>query len=92
MMVSELRALVRAELLREARHMREVELPNGNTTQWSSDEYVAELQRCIRDISFWRDRSPRNTARRTDYTRAVQRLKSDLSSAMKARARRSEEN
>jgi hypothetical protein len=62
------------------RKIREVDITSGKT-QFGSKEHIEDLESRIMSLVPWRDKSPRGTANRENYSRLISRLKAELKSA-----------
>jgi hypothetical protein len=72
-----------ALLLSEAR-LREADISDGSRVPWGSDAHVNDLERRISEMSAWRDRQKKGSEARANYSRIVQRLKTELKSARRS--------
>jgi len=68
--------------------MKEAHLSGGKTADWGSDEHVSDLESRWYDICTWRDKYPRGSEARANYSRLANRLKTELNSAKKAAEKR----
>lgn len=78
------------ELVEEAR-IREADVfegGEGRKVEWGSEEHIKDLQRQIKELEFWRDRSARGSDKRANFQRVLSRLRADLKSALNAQLRR----
>jgi hypothetical protein len=74
------------EVVNEARiRESEVQLSTGRRVQFGSDAHITDLERRIRDLASHRDRQPRGSSARSDFSRAINRMKNELRSATNAR-------
>jgi len=67
-------------MLAEGR-LREADISDGSRVPWGSDEHIGDLESRISDMSSWRDRQKKGSEARANYSRIVQRLKTELKSA-----------
>lgn len=67
-------------LLSESR-LREADISDGSRVPWGSDEHIGDLEGRISDMCSWRDRQKKGSEARANYSRIVQRLKTELKSA-----------
>lgn len=63
--------------------VREATISNGKHVPWGSREHVMDLENRIKDMVMWRSLQQRGTESRANYTRLINRLKSELRSAKK---------
>jgi len=64
--------------------IREVDVSDGTKTKHGSRRHIKDLESRIESLSKWRDKEKRGSERRANYTRLIQRLKSELASAKRA--------
>ena len=69
------------ELLLEKRRERFVEISSGESVAWGSEAHLADLDERILYMSRWRNKHPKGSAARENYSRIVQRLKGEARSA-----------
>ena len=60
---------------------QEVVLASGETASWGSQQHIDDLKATLQSLTLQRSRSQRRSAARTDYTRAIARLRSQLRAA-----------
>lgn len=77
--MNELRTFIRKLLLEK--RMREAQLSGNKVSPWGSSEHIADLETRIADMISWRDRQRKGSEVRANYSRIVQRLRSELRSA-----------
>ena len=77
--MNNLRLLIRNLILE--RKMREAQLTGNKVAAWGSKEHIGDLETRISDMISWRDRQRKGSEARANYSRIVQRLKSELRSA-----------
>lgn len=70
------------------KRIREADITGGKKTSWGSREHVRDLEVRIADLVAWRDKQPRGTEMRANYSRLVSRLRNELSSAQRAASSR----
>jgi len=70
-------------LLTEASRVREADITGGKKVPRGSKKHIADLERRIADNSEWRDKHPRGSEDRANYSRIINRLKAQLKSAKK---------
>lgn len=70
-------------LLSEGR-LREADISDGSRVPWGSDEHIGDLEGRISDMCSWRDRQKKGSEARANYSRIVQRLKTELKSARRS--------
>lgn len=76
------------EVVNEARlRESEVQLSTGKKVPFGSDAHIADLERRIRDLANHRDRQPRGSSARSDFARAINRVKNELKSAINVRSK-----
>lgn len=63
--------------------MREAQLSGGRTSAWGSEEHITDLESRWYDMCSWRDRQPKGSEARANYSRIANRLKRELASAKK---------
>ena len=68
--------------------MREAQLSGGRTGEWGSEEHITDLESRWYDMCSWRDRQPRGSESRANYSRLANRLKRELASAKKTSQQR----
>jgi hypothetical protein len=71
--VGELRAL-----LREARYPDEFTTCRGRSVAYGSPDHIQDLEDTMERMKSARSRQKRGSAGKTDYTRAISRLKTEL--------------
>lgn len=72
-----------AQLLVEAR-VREADISDGSKVKWGHSKQIRDLKKRIEDLSKWRDKHAKGSETRANYSRLIQRLKSELKSALAA--------
>ena len=63
--------------------IREADVSDGSKVPHGSKEHVKDLQNRIADLSRWRDKQRKGSEARSNYARLIQRLKSELNSALR---------
>lgn len=61
----------------------EVSLKDGSKAKWGSSEHIADLERSLSDLIFWRDKYKKGSDARANYSRVITRRRGELSSARK---------
>lgn len=74
------------KLVVESHKIREADITGGKAP-WGSQEHIEDLNRRIDDLSSWRNRQPRGSAARENYSRLISRLKAELKSATRMASR-----
>ena len=74
-------------LIVEGQRRREVDVSDGSRVPLGSKKHVRDLEARIASLSTWRDKQRRGSEARANYSRLIQRLKSELARARKAAAR-----
>lgn len=86
-MIDPLRTFVSLVLERKMKDLGEVDLANGSRVEFGSSEHMSDLTERIADMTRFRNRHKRGSAARENYSRTINRLKTEL-----ARARRAAES
>jgi len=68
------------DLLSETR-VREADVSDGTKVNWGHGKHIRDLRHRIEELGKWRDRCSRGSESRANYTRLIQKLKSELKSA-----------
>lgn len=68
-------------LLREARYPDDFTTCDGDTVGYGSDEHIGDLERTLERMKAARSRQKRGTPAKTDYTRAISRLRTEIQKA-----------
>lgn len=76
-------ALVEYIQLIVEKKMKEAHLSGGKVADWGSDEHISDLESRWYDMCTWRDKYPRGSESRANYSRLASKLKSELKSAKK---------
>lgn len=63
--------------------IKEAQLSGGRTALWGSEEHIADLENRWREMCSWRDKYPKGTENRANYSRLANRLKAEMKSAKK---------
>lgn len=71
------------ELILAETKMCEVDVSDGSRVLRGSLKHVKDLEARIADLAKWRDRQKKGSDARANYSRVIQRLKSELASAKK---------
>jgi len=66
------------------RKMREADVSDGSRVPHGSSKHIKDLETRIADLTRWRDKQRKGSEARANYTRVIQRLKAELTSARKA--------
>lgn len=74
------------KLVIESQKIREADTTDGKVP-WGSQAHIDDLNRRIADLSSWRNKQPRGSAARENYSRLIGRLKSELKSATRIASR-----
>ena len=74
------------KLVVESQRIREADVTDGKVP-WGSQEHIDDLNRRISDLTSWRNRQPRGSAARENYSRLIVRLKAELKSATRTASR-----
>ena len=61
--------------------VRQAHLSRGRTTGWGDDDHISDLEGRISDATYWRDKYPKGSERRSHYRNIVGQLKRELNSA-----------
>lgn len=68
--------------------VREAQLSGGRITEWGSDDHIEDLQARWYDMCSWRDKYPKGSEQRANYARLANRLKTELKSAERHKAKK----
>jgi hypothetical protein len=60
---------------------RPAELSGGRISEWGSDDHISDLEHRIQEMCYWRDKQKKGSESRANYSRVVQKLKTELRSA-----------
>lgn len=71
------------ELVIESK-MREAEVSDGSRVPHGSKQHVKDLEARIADLTRWRNGQKKGSDARANYSRVINRLKSELKSAQRA--------
>lgn len=63
----------------------EIQLSTGKKVSFGSNAHIADLERRIKDLVSHRDRQQRGSSARSDFARAINRVKNELRSALNVR-------
>ena len=85
-LLSELKQIIRDELLKEAKKPRYTTI-RGKKVKYGSSKHLQELEQCLERVGSLRERQKRGSAARTDVTRVISRLKNEISKVKKYRER-----
>lgn len=66
--------------------IREADVADGRRVPFGCDEHLSDLERRLTEMESWRDRHRRGSSARADYSRVVNRLRSELKAARRARS------
>jgi hypothetical protein len=69
-------------LMVEAFRLKEADITGGAKVPWGSEEHIADLESRIANLIPWRNKSPRRSATRANYSRVIQELQAELRSAL----------
>ena len=72
------------------RKIREADVSDGSRVPHGSSKHVKDLEARIKSLVQWRDKQRRGSEQRANYSRLIQRLKSELNSALRAAAKKKE--
>ena len=61
--------------------VRQANLSHDRMTEWGDDDHISDLETRIADATYWRDKYPKGSERRSHYRNIVGQLKRELSSA-----------
>jgi hypothetical protein len=92
LIAEELRALDLNEGYSRKLTEQEVMLASGEYAPWGSQEHIDDLKATLQSLTLQRSRSQRRSAARTDYTRAIARLRSQLKAAERYFEKKNESN
>lgn len=70
------------------RRMREADTSDGSKVPHGSSKHVKDLTVRIDDLMKWRNKQPRGSEARANYSRLIQKLKAELTSANKAASKK----
>lgn len=70
------------------RKMREADVSDGSRVPHGSSKHVKDLEDRIASLVGWRDKQKRGSEARANYSRVIQRLKSELASARRYAAKK----
>lgn len=70
------------------KRVREADVSDGSKVPHGSSKHVKDLESRIKSLTTWKDKEKRGSERRANYTRLIQRLKGELSSARTAAAKK----
>lgn len=70
-------------MLDEAK-VREADVSDGSKVRWGHNKHIRDLKRRIEDLTRWRDKCSKGSENRANYSRLIQKLKSELKSAQAA--------
>jgi len=65
--------------------IREVDLSDDRTSFWGSEEHITDLERRLKDATYWRDKQRKGSEKRAYYRGVVNDIKSQLASAKKTK-------
>jgi len=63
------------------RKNRQVSISKGRTVECGSEDHISDLSSRIEEATYWRDRHPRGSAKRSHYSVIVSQLKNELQTA-----------
>lgn len=69
-------------LLIAEKKIREADISDGSKVPHGSNEHIKDLKNRISDLTRWRDRQKKGSEARANYARLLNRLKSELKSAI----------
>lgn len=67
---------------------RVAQLSGNRTAEWGCDDHVDDLELRVADATYWRDKHPRGSEKRSHYKNVVTHLKRELQSARMSQQRR----
>ena len=70
--------------------IREADLTDGSKTSFGSTKHIKDLESRLEDLTAWRDRQRKGSEARANYARLIGKLRSELASAKRALAKKSE--
>jgi hypothetical protein len=70
------------------RKMREADVSDGSRVPHGSSKHIKDLEKRIKELSAWRSKKKKGSEERANYSRLVNRLKSELSSAKRQGAKK----
>ena len=85
-LISELRQIIREELLEEAKKPRYTTI-RGRKVKYGSAKHLQELEQCLERVGALRERQKRGSGARQDITRVISRLKNEIGKVKKYRDR-----
>jgi hypothetical protein len=65
------------------RKMKQALLSGDRTSEWGSDDHVADLEARCSDAAYWRDKYPQGSEKRGHYRNVYNHLRKELQSAKK---------
>lgn len=68
----------------EVKKMREADVSDGSKVKWGHSKHIRDLKKRIDDLTVWRDKHKKGSEVRANYSRIIQKLKSELKSAQEA--------
>ena len=72
------------------RQVRQAHLSRDRQSDWGSDDHIADLEVRIADATYWRDKYPRGSEKRSHYRNVINHLKNELQSAKKTQQKLNE--
>jgi hypothetical protein len=85
-MPSPQQTLVEYVVLVVEKKVREADLSDGSRARHGSSKHIRDLERRIKELMHFRDKHKRGSEKRSEYSRLIGRLKSELASAKRAGA------
>jgi len=86
-LISILRKYV-GEFVTESKKIREADISDGTKVPHGSSKHISDLKSRIASLTIWRDGAARGSDKRANYARVINDLKSQLASAVRAKAKK----
>lgn len=67
---------------------RRAQLSGDRTAEWGCDDHVNDLELRVADASYWRDKHPRGSEKRSHYKNVLTHLKRELQSARRTQQKK----
>jgi len=61
--------------------IREAEISGDRKVPWGCETHVKDLEKRVSDVTYWRDKFPRGSAKRYHWGAVLKQLKEELKSA-----------
>jgi hypothetical protein len=68
------------------KRVREADISDGSRARHGSGKHIKDLERRIKELMHFRDKHKRGSEKRSEYSRLIGRLKSELASAKRSGA------